>query len=291
MSRDYEKIGQAELIAEEHVDNWGPARTSGVSFWRGKRVVMVALAAVGLVLVVTAIAYTASTSDADIDNEDMGPGHQTHIDRVPPGSYKLTGTDVYCSGDADPLIVLLPDINGMSTEVKAIADFYAKGGFTAVVIDYFNGDPRNISDPTWNDRHPANKSLALAVSVVEDLLQRGYRSIQAQGYCYGGRTGVSLASTKLVRGAVVAHPSSLVKDDASLVIQPMFFVMPAIDTFNALAPFFNETLASRGIPAEFKIYPNSTHGFAVSSTTNPFQKARAMNDSLSWFHEHKFSNL
>ena len=78
---------------------------------------------------------------------------------------------------------------------------------------------------------------------------------------------------------------SLTNDDASLIIKPMFFEMPSNDTFNALAPYlyisplpsllllfsissllfslhflmkeryFNTTLQTRGIRAEFKMYP------------------------------------
>jgi len=209
------------------------------------------------------------------------------INRLTPGSYKVAETDVYVTGTADPVIVLLPDIYGMSVEVKQIADAYAQGGFTAIVIDYFNGDPRtNLSDPTWNNRHPANLSLALANGVISEVSSRGYTSIQAQGYCYGGRIGVSLTFNTTVKSGVVAHPSSLVNGDALLINQPIFFVQPSTDTFNSLAPYFNATLSDRGIQAQFKIYPNTTHGFAVSATSNPEQKAIAMKDSLLWFQQH-----
>lgn len=54
----------------------------------------------------------------------------------------------------------------------------SKGGFTAILIDYFNG---NISV-----RPPANVSLYYSQSVINELHKRGYTNIQAQGYCYGG---------------------------------------------------------------------------------------------------------
>jgi len=221
------------------------------------------------------------------DSEKQKPIPIPPSSRLPTGSYKIADTDVYVAGSDDPVIVLLPDIYGMSVEVKQIADFYAKGGFTAVVIDYFNGDPRtNASDPDWNRRHPANLSLALANGVIENIASRGYESIQAQGYCYGGRIGVSLSFNTSIRSSVNAHASSIVAGDAVLITQPIFFVMPAVDGFNSLAPLFNQTLVERGIPAAFKIYPNTTHGFAVSATSNPAQKALAMADSLKWFVEY-----
>jgi len=212
------------------------------------------------------------------------------INHIPTGSYKIGGTDVYVVGTSDSVILIMPDIYRMSVEVKQIADFYSQGGFTVVVVDYFNGDPRtNVSDPTWNNRHPANLSLALASSVIGELSSRGYSNLQVQGYCYGGRIGVSLSfanSIAIMRSVVVAHPSSLVNSDATLIATPIFFVMPASDNFNSMAPYFNTTLNTRGISSMFKIYPNTTHGFAVSVTNNPVQKQIAMNDSLSWFHKH-----
>jgi len=211
------------------------------------------------------------------------------IDKLIPGSYKVSGVDVYVVGTADNVILIMPDIYGMSVEVKQIADFYSSGDFTVVVVDYFNGDPRtNVSDPTWNDRHPANKSLALANDVIANVKARGYINLQVQGYCYGGRTGVSLTfvnntTPPHIRSAVVAHPANLNQADASLILTPIFFVMPAVDGFNSLAPYFNTTLTQRKIYSEFKIYPNTTHGFAVSATSNPVQKQIALKDSLTWF--------
>jgi len=236
----------------------------------------------GIIIVVVVVIVMSLILD---DDEAVAhPSSIKDIDKLPPGSYKVTGTDVYVTGTADPVIVLLPDINGMSVQVKKIADFFAQGGFTAIVIDYFNGDPRNASDPDWNNRHPANLSLALAHGVISDLHRRGYLSIQAQGYCYGGRIGVSLSFNNTIRSGAVAHPSSLVAGDALLISKPFFFEMPSTDTFNSLAPYFNQTLQERKIPSQFKTYPNTTHGFAVSDTINPTQKAIAMEDSLKWFH-------
>lgn len=53
-----------------------------------------------------------------------------------------------------------------------------KAGFTSILIDYFNG---NISN-----RPAASVALSYSVSIINNLHKRGYKSIQAQGYCYGG---------------------------------------------------------------------------------------------------------
>jgi len=250
----------------------------GVEIPRGERgylfhsKLFIILSAVVIVFVVIGVTVGLSVA---LNKKD-----EKKVDRIPTGLSNIEGTDVYAVGSADDVIVILPDINGLSEDVQGIASYFSEGGFTAIVIDYFNG---NISV-----RPPANVSLNYSVNVINNLYRRGYKSIQAQGYCYGGRVGVSLCSQKnLTKTCVVAHPSSLTQDDASLIIKPMFFEMPSTDGFNALAPYFNSTLRERGIRAEFKIYPNTTHGFAVNGAINPAQKQICMQDSLSWFKDNK----
>jgi len=202
--------------------------------------------------------------------------YESVTNRVTVGASVIEGTYVWTAGTADSVIVLLPDINGNSPQAQVLAQNMSEADFTVIIIDYFNG---NISN-----RPPTNVSLSYSLNVIKELYSRGYTDIQAQGYCYGGRVGVSLASMNdTVRTCVVAHPASLTNDDASLIIRPMFFEMPSNDTFNSLAPYFNTTLSLRGITATFKTYPNSTHGFAVSDTINPVQKTVALQDSINWF--------
>jgi len=201
------------------------------------------------------------------------------INRVPTGLSKLAGTDVWTVGAWNNVVLVLPDINGLSDNAKGIATYFSnEGNFTTIIVDYFNG---NISN-----RPAANVSLFYTTNVITELYKRGYTNIQAQGYCYGGRVGVSLSSMPdMIKTCVVAHPSSLNGNDPNLIIKPMFFELASSDNgFNmSMTTLFNTTLLSRGITAEFKIYPNTTHGFAVSNTTNPVQKQIALQDSLNWF--------
>jgi len=285
--------GDDPLLEEEGYER-RPQHKPHSWFFTHRRIVMIA-SVVGLAsmaLITTAIIMVAIHPDKSngSNNNDHNTNHN-EIDRLPVGLYKIADTDCYVVGDTDDIIFIMPDIYGMSEDVKKIANFYANGGFTTVVVDYFNGDPRtNRSDPSWNIRHPANLSLALANGVIGDTIKRGYRNFQVQGYCYGGRIGVSLTFKNKafqLRAAVVAHPSSLVSSDADLIDVPISFVMPEVDTFNSLAPYFNQTLTARHIPSLFKIYPNTTHGFAASSTQNPVQQKIAMQDSLKWFKQHQ----
>lgn len=237
---------------------------------------------IGLVMVGVIVGFSFSTNTNTEDVGEVGNkkfARASVINRVPEGPYEIAGTDVWTVGTADPVIVILPDINGNGPDAQGIARNFAQGGFTVIIIDYFNG---NISPSA---RPAANVSLYYSKNVIADLYNRGYTDIQAQGYCYGGRVGVSLISVNnTVRTLVTAHPSSLSNDDANLIIKPVFFEMASTDGFTQnFATFFNFTLIQRGIPNVFKTYPNTTHGFAVSSTSNPAQKAVAIQDSLNYF--------
>jgi len=240
---------------------------------------------VGLVCVgvVVGLSFSMNTTNTENGNVETKGFLRNTINRVPEGQSVIEGTQVWTVGTDDSVIVILPDINGNSPDAQGIARNFSQGGFTAIIIDYFNG---NISF-----RPAANVSLFYSTNVIKNLYSRGYTDIQAQGYCYGGRVGVSLASmNNTIRTCVVAHPSSLTNDDASLIIQPMFFEMPSNDTFtNTLATYFNTTLLARGMKSVFKTYPNTTHGFAVSSTSNPAQKAIALQDSINWFQTNRLS--
>jgi dienelactone hydrolase len=268
--------GEEPLLVHGHDGYSRPSK----QFLHTRNLIMGAAAIVAVIIIIVCVAVFAGANEPAV------------IEPLQPGSYKIAGTDVYVTGNSAPVIFIMPDIYGMSVEAKQVADFYAKGGFTVVLVDYFNGDPRtNMSDPDWNNRHPANLSLALANGVIAEVKRKGYSDMQVQGYCYGGRVGVSLIfQGTTMRSAVVAHPSSLVPADASAIMAPIFFVMPAVDNFNGMSQQFNTTLMERNIPAQFKIYPNTTHGFAVSATINPEQKQIAMQDSLNWFQAHILTN-
>jgi len=247
------------------------AEPKGKNLWTMRNLIIAGAVLVAIVIIV-AVLFT---------------GHKHTSTPLPPGSYKIAGTDVYVTGSSGSVLFIMPDAYGMTVEVKQIADYYAsKGGFVVVVVDYFNGDPRNASDPGWGNRHPANQSLALASAVIADVRRRGYSEFQLQGYCWGGRVSVSLTfanNSALPQSVVVAHPSSLVQADANQIMIPISFVQPENDPgFNDIASYFNTTLIDRHITSQFKIYPGTYHGFAVNNN-NTVQKKIAMDDSLVWF--------
>jgi dienelactone hydrolase len=103
--------------------------------------------------------------------------------------------------------------------------------------------------------------------------------------------GVSLASgSPRVDGSVVAHAAGVTSAMVASIQAPVSFVMPQFDAGfnNNAAAFLNITL-TLGIEAQFRMYPNVSHGFAAAFPSSPqqaVQKERAFMDSVQWLHEH-----
>lgn len=137
--------------------------------------------------------------------------------------------------------------------------------------------------------HPFEAIMVRVTQVIDYMRDRGYRSFQASGYCYGGRVSLLLAQTRIVRSSVAAHPSDLTKFDPELVIQPVFLVVPQFDerTFLDQVPAWNATLLRRHMDYKIKVYPNATHGFGTTgdgnNTVNGREKLIAIQDSVAWF--------
>jgi len=200
--------------------------------------------------------------------------------RFPPGRYIYQGIDIYSvavndsSAPPPPLLLLLADINALSTPMLGLADEYGKHGFAVLALNPF--DPKDpIRNMTW--------SIETALLIAGQVKTMNYTSTQASGYCWGGKVGAALASTKLVNSVVVAHPSQLVLADASFIIQPMLFELPGISDGWSGTPLqteFAELLSIRGIQFKMTTYPGTRHGWTV--TPDSPEKWQAFNDTLGW---------
>jgi len=196
----------------------------------------------------------------------------------------IAGITTYVTGTATTALVIATDIFGMGDDVTLIADTYAAAGYTVFMPDLFDGNINNRN---------ITRSIIIASTVTQTVIKMNkYRSIQSQGYCYGGKVVAALNEQALVASSVSAHGSGLNYSlDATTMVAPIFFVQPEVDPgFNNQAAQFDAILNSRHIPHVFKIYPNTTHGFAVASNRAPISeqmKQEALQDSIAFFNSHK----
>ncbi len=90
-----------------------------------------------------------------------------------------------------------------------------------------------------------------------------------------------------MKGAVVAHPSFLVKEEAKQIKQSILFLCAENDSLFTpeLRQEFEKELTSNGF-GTFINYPGTTHGFVVrpdGSEQSNQQSAKAVQDAIQYF--------
>ncbi|KAJ6514487.1 Alpha/Beta hydrolase protein [Mycena vitilis] len=120
----------------------------------------------------------------------------------------------------DKAVLFLTDALGLElVNNKLLADDYARNGFKTIVPDLFNGDPVPVAAlepgappfdwPKWLPAHGAAQTRPLIDAVISALKSEGVTEFAASGYCFGGRYTFDLAFDRVIKVAVVAHPSLL----------------------------------------------------------------------------------
>ena len=206
----------------------------------------------------------------------------------------LGDLNTYVFGSGSAILWYLQDAAGVRNESLELAGWYANAGFTVYYPDYFNGGSWNRADPTQSV-----SSVTQRVAKAHAILRQQYpnSTIQATGYCFGGGVGVNLLQTtdpmSSVDSGVFAHASLVTPALVAGIQRPVSFVMPQNDTgFNNYASQYLATTMLDGVEAEYKTYPNTSHGFAVSVNTSlPLlvaMKLLAYQDSARWLNTHRF---
>ena len=98
-------------------------------------------------------------------------------------------------------------------------------------------------------------------------------------------TDAELSST--IKAAAVAHPTFLVKEEASLIKRPILFICAETDQrFTPdLRQHFEETLSPTGL-ATFLDYPGTVHGFVIRPSDSAQvreQRDKAVQDAIDFF--------
>ncbi|KAM0751010.1 alpha/beta-hydrolase [Meredithblackwellia eburnea MCA 4105] len=248
---------------------------------------------------------------------------------TPQGSVKqLDGLDVYVTGDPankDKTIVYVTDIFGFQlNNARLLADEIAANGFYVVIPDLFKNDsldgelilkiaPRTslpersvvqkgvemtsvmASLGPWLVRQREAVVKPILESFVNELKKDvAIKKIGATGYCFGGRYSILLAHG-LVDAAVACHPSFLgvpadiegIKAPVSIAVGEKDEMFSAEDQEKTQALFNNEL---KGVPTQFKVYPDQVHGFAVRGDINveteKAAKEAVTEQTVEWFKKH-----
>jgi len=234
---------------------------------------------------------------------------------VPKGKWeKIGGVDSYVavpSGDypLDKAILFLPDVFGAHLiNAQLLADDFAANGIKTIIPDYLNGDPipadalnpgSNFNIAGWFPNHTEEQTRPPINKVVEALKSAGVNDLAATGYCFGGRYAFDLAFDKVIKVAVVSHPSLLkIPDDLEKYLAvskaPLLINSCAIDQQfppEACAKA-DEILGGGKFAPGYKreYFEGCSHGFAVrGDISDPKVKAGkegSFKAAVEWIKEH-----
>ncbi|KAI0056285.1 dienelactone hydrolase endo-1-3,1,4-beta-D-glucanase [Artomyces pyxidatus] len=206
--------------------------------------------------------------------------------------------------DPKKALILLTDIFGLDlVNSKLLADYFAKTLAVDVwVPDLFDGHPPVTVDelePITPDRagvtmpwgttlrflwlmiprifkfYALRASLCDArvhASIAKIKAEKGYDTIGAVGYCYGGAAAARLAGTDLVKTVVITHPSVPSDEQVKAIKVPTSwacaeedarFPSKHRDRVEALLQARKQDGAPDATEFEFTVYKGTAHGFAA----------------------------
>jgi carboxymethylenebutenolidase len=170
-------------------------------------------------------------------------------------------------------MVVLPDVRGLHTFYKELAQRFAETGIDAVAIDYFGrtaGD--GARDEGFDFRAHAQQTtpdgVAADVRAAVELLRSGQmgdvRSVFTVGFCFGGAQSwrQSAAGHGLAGCVGFYGVPSRVRDVIPSMEAPLLLLVAGAD-FTPLEEFekFDGELGDAGVPHRMVVYPDAPHSF------------------------------
>ncbi|KAH7195000.1 Alpha/Beta hydrolase protein [Fusarium oxysporum] len=239
----------------------------------------------------------------------------------PNGTVKtIHGLNVYqalAPAEVKGEILFLPDVFGLATHNKILADEYAKFGYNTTIVDYFQGEALpdiimsytpgtdvdsysnfspeekeiilNTDMPTWLSRHSRAKVSGLLhpffVAFREGLGQSA--KLHVLGHCFGGKYALRLAKSNKITSAMTMHPSFIEEEDWQNLQRPVMVCCAESDVFTpSLIADTLKAAAECKVYYKISVYGGTVHGFASRADRSNSEQMRpyrsSFEDSLSW---------
>lgn len=202
-----------------------------------------------------------------------------------------------------PGLVIIQEIWGVNTHIRAVADQYAMDGYVVIAPDIFWRQEANV-DLTYDEvgtkkafqlMQGLNGPDAMAdlIATVQALRSRPELTgkVGAVGYCMGGRLAYQLAATGTIDTAVCYYGGGIQNnlDVAQSISVPILFHFGALDTHIPTAAVDAVKKAFSGRPnAQFNVYEDAEHGFNCWGRPMYNQRASALahGRTLEWLSTH-----
>jgi carboxymethylenebutenolidase len=271
-------------------------------------------------------AATATVSSASRDSVQQaadlpagGADAQTRLAKSPrhgewvmlkPGNDSVRAWVVYPQVSTKaPVVVVVHEIFGLSTWIRAVADQLAADGFIAIAPDLLTGKiAPNLDDSTLKAQGPALISTLDPEVVQRDLdavaqyamaLPAAEKKYGIVGFCWGG--GVSFAhaahagTSPQIGAAVVYYGVPPKSDQLPNVHAPVLGLYGGTDARIALTvPGTDSAMKALGRTYEHTIFPGAAHGFLRAQTQTDGSIMRANLDAtrqawpatIAWFRKY-----
>jgi dienelactone hydrolase len=204
----------------------------------------------------------------------------------------------------DKAVLFLPDIFGIWQNSKIMADAFAAKGYTALIVDLFNGDqlplqlPENLNIMEWfqkgsdgNNPHTPEHIDPVIVKGIEYLKSIGIKRIGSVGYCIGAKYVIRHYKSGVNVG-FAAHPSFVSVEELQAFEAPLSIAAAETDNIFSTEKRHEseEVLAKGSQPYQINLFSGVEHGFAIrgdpSVQAQKFAKEQAFEQAIAWFEEH-----
>lgn len=198
-----------------------------------------------------------------------------------------------------PVVIVIHEIYGLSTWVRAIADQLAADGFIAVAPDLLTIKPRAVGSDTLTQQEASAAIRTLDPAWVQQQIDAVARygmalpAAQPQygivGYCWGGGVSFAHATHSPSLGAsVVYYGTSPAVERLSSVRAPVLGLYGGNDArVNATIPPADSTLRAIGKTYVHNIYEGAGHGFlrqqSGANGANMTATQQAWPATVAWF--------
>jgi len=202
-----------------------------------------------------------------------------------------------------PVVVVVHEIFGLSTWVRAVADQLAADGFIAVAPDLLTGfvpadAPDSVNVAAIRQLDPAQVQRRVAAAGAYGM---GLPAAEARygvvGFCWGGSTTFQHAvfagqnSTPGFGAGVVYYGSAPRPELVAEVRAPLLGLFAENDArVNATIPAADSTLRANGRPHEFVTFGGAGHGFLRQQDgqngANRTASQQAWPRTVAWFRQH-----
>ncbi len=202
-----------------------------------------------------------------------------------------------------PVVIVVHEIFGLTSWVRAVADQLAADGFIAVAPDFLTG--RGV--PNGPDGQPLRDSATVAIRALDqgqvqrriDAVARYATALPSSngrygivGFCWGGSVSFAHAVHSPTLGAsVVYYGTSPATDRLGSIRAPVLGIYGENDArVNATVPAADSAMRALGKTFEHETYPGAGHGFLRQQDgqngANLAATQAAWPRTVAWFRRH-----